>query len=355
MEQIVVKKELEESEGDILMNYVDQEKPSTSGKTISIEQIYIKQEIKEELDYDEALFDKGYKINNSDVESEDFSCNIKKEERDSDVSEEDNKISSNDEDNEEKYENEAMLEAKIEVEYHGVKCDDSSGKEKLFKCDVCFKKYQTKRSLFYHKRCDHVYSKDQLEKFRCNICNYETTNKSSFKVHLKIHDRKKHLKCHFCQYTAVTLQSLNAHIVSRHKFENEGENKVQITSKVHQCTNCSYSTVYKSGYDNHVKVCLKLKNVKFYECQICQYKTILKGSLTMHIKTHNKIKELKCLFCHHQSNKKQHLDNHILIKHSNLLNESNKNIITSKIHYCQHCEYKTTTTNSLRLHLKNNH
>ncbi|CAH0548724.1 unnamed protein product [Brassicogethes aeneus] len=501
MEQTVVKKEPEElvdiSEGDISMNYDNQEIPSTSGITI-------KQEIKEELDNDEVLLDKGRyiislpqrylnipahnfgsKINNSEEndnsvdedESRDLSCNIKEEGMDIDFAKGD-KISLH---NKEKDEDEAMFETKIKVEHHGVQYDESgtnqevankelveetgkeirknleSGndkgednleckycstkffkkelleshekkclnprnkvdKEKLFSCDVCLKKYQTKRSLNEHtkyihlkdklekikcSKCDfatvrkdtfkthlknheeqssevdkrklfkcelcfkkyqtrrnlsehkkYVHTKHELEKFKCSECDFVTVRKDTFKTHLKIHDKQSYLKCYFCPYVASQLRTLDSHILSKHKVESKKENNIKITSKIHCCSKCSYSTVKKSSYDTHLKVCLKLENVKWYECHICQYKTILKSNLSSHTKIHSNTKQLKCLFCRYQCNIKQNLDNHILTKHSDMLDESNKNIITNKVHWCEHCEYKTTQISNFKYHLKNQH
>ncbi|CAH0548722.1 unnamed protein product [Brassicogethes aeneus] len=330
MEQTVVKKEPEElvdiSEGDISMNYDNQEIPSTSGITI-------KQEIKEELDNDEVLLDKGYiislpqrylnipahnfgsKINNSEEndnsvdedESRDLSCNIKEEGMDIDFAKGD-KISLH---NKEKDEDEAMFETKIKVEHHGVQYDESgtnqevankelveeTGKEigknpesefedtfdsiyqckncsnqffnkeflesheekclkpraknKLFKCSMCSKSYQTKSSLLEHRK--YVHKKDQQEQFKCEKCGYQTLKKSHFKIHLKIHDKNNQLKCNFCDYTAAKLYTLNAHLLSKHN----NENNIKITSKIHSCSNCSYLTVKKSTYDIHVKACNK--------------------------------------------------------------------------------------------------
>ncbi|CAH0564527.1 unnamed protein product [Brassicogethes aeneus] len=349
MEPIIVKKEPKEpvdgSVGDILMNYnksrptsADQEIPSTS-------EIAIKQESKEELNnYDnpmdddelevkkglktsrdeevkvkfegkeEMLLDKGLEESYCDYpdhvdESDLLTCNIKEEERDSD----------------------------FEEDYHGVKFDEESRTDS----DVVNKKLLAK--------------KDVLGKLKCNNCAYVTIRKDHFRTHLNMHNRKKYLKCHFCEYKAATLQSLNAHVLSKHKSENKGENEIKITSKIHTCPKCAYSTVIKSHYDRHVKVCLKLKNVRWYKCHICNYKTILKSNLNSHIKNHNQIKQLKCLFCQYQSNRKSSVDNHILFKHSDLLNESNQNLITSKVHCCQHCNFKTTHASDLKRHLNHNH
>ncbi|CAH0556818.1 unnamed protein product [Brassicogethes aeneus] len=343
-----------------------------------------------EAKYEEFL-DKGSKINDGDEEcddsdhgdeSENFLYNIKEEGDNSESSVEDNKNYLYIKD-EGKDENEAMFETKIEVKYHGVEYNDISavksgadsevvnknilakivlpkesheeqylkprgkvGEQHFFKCDNCPKEYQTKTDLLRHKKYVHI--KDGLEKFKCNSCDYMTVKKSDFNSHSKIHDKEKYLKCHFCEYVSPHKRNLNAHILKNHQFEN----KIKITNKIFQCTKCLYSTVYKSHYDNHILVCLKLKDEKFYECHICNYRTILKRNLTGHIKTHSKIKELKCIFCQYQCNKKSTLDNHILFKHSDMLNESNKYIITSKIHHCQKCKYKSTYKDHLKRHLK---
>ncbi|CAH0549861.1 unnamed protein product [Brassicogethes aeneus] len=294
------------------------------------------------------------KINDGDEESdnsgngnerEDFICNIKE-----DFSKEGDKNGSRNEENEEKDEDEAMFETKIEVEDHEVQYDDTSGKEKLFKCDLCPKKYKRYNSLFVHKK--YIHEKDGLKKFKCKICEYVTLRKSSLKLHLKIHDKKKYLKCHFCEYSAAELRNLNAHIFSKHKLENKGDNKIKITSKIYKCTKCLYSTVRKNDYDYHIFSCLKLKTDKLHKCPICHFTAIQKSNLKRHIKTHNTIKELKCLFCKFQCNLKCNLDNHIIFKHPNELKKSNKNLITSKLHSCENCNYKTTNTSSLKKHVK---
>ncbi|CAH0564546.1 unnamed protein product [Brassicogethes aeneus] len=234
-----------------------------------------------------------------------------------------------------------------------IKFQEEVKEEKLYKCDVCPKNYKTGGGLKEHKR--HIHNKGEQVQYKCCKCGYKTARRGHLNYHLKIHDKDKYLKCRFCQYMAAGSQTLNAHLISKHRLENEGENKIKITSKIHECPKCSYSTVRKNDYNNHIKACLKLKNVKWHKCDLCHFRTITISNLNTHIKTHNKIKELKCLFCSYQCNLKQNLDNHILIKHFDLLNESNQNLITSKVHCCQHCNYKTTNTSDLKKHLSRKH
>ncbi|CAH0549828.1 unnamed protein product, partial [Brassicogethes aeneus] len=360
MEQTIVKKEPEELVddfiGDIVVNY---EKPSifADEEMPSMSEITIKQEIKEELDDDEALLEKGSEIKESDEDNSDhgdkidpFFCNIKEEGRDGDFSEEDDKNLSG---NEEKDEDEAMFETKIEVEYHGVQYDDQSGKKKLFKCDLCPKKYDSKKGVSQHKKFFHF--KDEQEQFKCDQCDYVTVRKGIFKRHLKVHEKNNNLKCQFCEFKALELWSLNAHILSKHKLEKEERVKIKQLSKIYECSKCSYLTIKKSQYDSHIKFCLKLENVKWHKCDICHYQSIRKRLLEIHMKIHNKIKEFKCLFCTFHSNEKKSLDNHLLRKHQNLLEKSNKNIITSKMYCCKHCKYKTTLSINFKCHLKSNH
>ncbi|CAH0549740.1 unnamed protein product [Brassicogethes aeneus] len=127
MEQIVIKKEPEElvddSKGDISMNY-DELSTAADQKTILTSGIAIKQEIKEELDDFKALLEIGSEFN-SDDERGDLCSNVKEEEMDCEFFEEVDTEFFNNEDNEEKVEDKAMSEIKIEVEYHGVQSDKS--------------------------------------------------------------------------------------------------------------------------------------------------------------------------------------------------------------------------------------
>ncbi|CAH0559873.1 unnamed protein product [Brassicogethes aeneus] len=366
MEKIVIKKEPEELVDDykcgILMNYdktntsADQEMPSTSG-------IAIKQEMKEELDYSDnsMVYDESGVKEETEMytdEADDFNeaeqYELKFEPEDKIFFDKgiDRKIL-----NEKVLAKEVLPKGKESMDENSLK--PKVEKEKSFKCEICFKKYRKKKVLYEHKKYVHINGEE--EKLKCGKCKYETLRKSDFNKHLRIHDRKYFLKCHLCEYMAARLIQLNSHILNNHKSEyNEDKNKIKITSKIHKCTNCSYSTVYKATYDNHIKACLKLKNAakslaKCYECHICHFKTVYKRSLNCHIENHNKIKILKCLFCEYKSNRKQSLDNHILTKHLDLLNESNKNVITSKVHACQHCNYKTSLVSDLKSHLNNNH
>ncbi|CAH0549305.1 unnamed protein product [Brassicogethes aeneus] len=297
----------------------------------------IKEEEEEEKHcLDDFYVETEFEINNTDEDCdnsddggkiEDFSCNIKEEKRGGDFSEEDDKILSHNEDDEGKNEGEGTFETKIEVEYHGVQNEDMTGKENLFKCNVCPKQYQTKESLLYHKKYTH-------RKFKCDKCDYETVDNSNLKKHSKIHDKSKYFKCKFCAYIAAELKCLNCHILTKHKSENKGENKIKITNKIYQCPKCPHSTVIKTSHDQHIKVCLNLKNVQWYKCEFCPYKNVTKNYTERHMKTHKKIQDFKCLFCKYQSITKQGVDSHMLSKHPHLLNESNTNLITvnTKMH-----------------------
>ncbi|CAH0549727.1 unnamed protein product [Brassicogethes aeneus] len=344
MKQVVVKKETEDLvDYSYSMNYdkprptfADQEMPSTSG-------IAIKQETKDDNDnsmgYDESGVKEEPGTSTDEVDyfdvAEPVELKFNAEKKMFVLKGSDSEVV-----NKEILAKTGLLKAGKET--GGV------GEEKL-KCEICTKNFKTKMGLISHDKYFH--RKDELEKLTCNKCDYETVNKSNLKKHLKIHDKDNYLKCHFCQYKAAQLVQLSAHILSYHKLEN----KLKITSKIYQCTKCTYSTVIKTNYDNHVKVCLKLKNVKWYKCEVCDYKTIDTSNFHAHKKTHNKIKQLECLFCPHKSNIKKNLDNHILTKHLDLLNESNKTFITSKVHACNHCQYKTTNTIYLKKHLNHNH
>ncbi|CAH0549494.1 unnamed protein product [Brassicogethes aeneus] len=269
MEQIVVKNEPEELiddfKGDISMSY---DKPSTSAEQEmpTTSEIAIKQEIKEDLDdidnfmeYVEAgvkeesltFTDEEYNLDEPELVELKFEA-----------------------------EDEVFLDKGTDTE--GEKEIRKNGKGKLFYCDICPKKFKRNSSLSKHVK--YVHQKDDQEERKCDKCNYVTVRKDDFKAHLKIHDKKYSLKCDFCDHTTARLYNLNAHILSKHKLKNN----IKSTTKIHNCSKCSFSTVKKSTYDNHIKICLKLENVKWYECLFCPYKTIRNYDLNKHLKTKHK-------------------------------------------------------------------
>lgn len=156
--------------------------------------------------------------------------------------------------------------------------------------------------------------------FNCEICKYETKNKSNYSKHL---ESLKH---------------------------NRNENNISLKT-VHTCINCDYKTDNKSNYNKHIKSLKHINNTKDvvdvvvdvidvvvdvvvvdvvevvevkieYECKDCEYKTLFKSNYTKH----NKSK-----------------------KHLITIGEKEK---TKKVFSCDICEYTSCDGSNMRKHMK---
>ncbi|CAH0563521.1 unnamed protein product [Brassicogethes aeneus] len=187
------------------------------------------------------------KINDSDEESDDSdpgdesektSCNIKKEKRDSDFSEEDYTNSSHNED-------EAMFETKIEVEYHGVKYDkeDESGDANEF-----IKTENIENTSPSRKREIIKGDKSNGVKNRCPHCLKEFTRKAHLKHHVESKHgdplQRKKYKCPQCLKAYIDIYYLKKH-VSRCNIKHNGFE--------HTCPHCPKVYINKHYFKEHVE------------------------------------------------------------------------------------------------------
>ncbi|KAM3958635.1 zinc finger X-chromosomal protein-like [Aphomia sociella] len=104
---------------------------------------------------------------------------------------------------------------------------------------------------------------------KCSQCTYFTKNKSSLKVHEKIHNNGKAYKCTECQFSGADLKDLIKH------YEH---------SKSLQCEYCDYSTHFKIRFLTHKR---KHSVEKPFVCGVCFHMSADKSDLQEHIKLHH--------------------------------------------------------------------
>ncbi|CAH2003480.1 unnamed protein product [Acanthoscelides obtectus] len=217
----------------------------------------------------------------------------------------------------------------------------------------------------------------------CTNCTYKTTLRENLRQHMLKHfDAKRIYKtgvvCIHCNATYSRKIYLDDHILKKHP-----ESKASVSGKIHECTNCTYKTtlrehwrqhvlkhidakrIYKTGFvcihcnatfttkvrlDDHIL----MKHPEFkssisseiYECAHCTYKTTLKHSLVKHMSNHSgakgSINSSVCIHCNAIFTRKICLDGHILRKHPEFITS-----VSSKIHECAYCTYKTNLTNPM--------
>ncbi|CAH1980885.1 unnamed protein product [Acanthoscelides obtectus] len=264
-------------------------------------------------------------------------------------------------------------------------------------CSTSFKKTTT---LFDHILQKHPKFSETVSSkiYECIHCAVKKTNRATFIRHMRQHDTQKLLECINCDLSFKTKLRLDHHILQKHpeltaSMSYKTLTKRIIKSAMHMCTKCDSSFIKKTSLHNHIlqkhPELTTTVSSKIHECTRCQYKTTHTHCLVRHIVKHNRttftdtkcdtsstsldnhilqkcplsaplshehqladhiIKEkrieLTCTKCDVSFASKQSLDNHILQKHPDLTAS-----VTSKIHECTHCEYKTSHKWGLAKHM----
>ncbi|CAH0563523.1 unnamed protein product [Brassicogethes aeneus] len=283
------------------------------------------------------------KINDSDEESDDSdpgdesektSCNIKKEIRDSDFSEEDYTNSSH-------YEDEVMFETKIEVEYHGV---EYGNKDKSGDANEFIKKENIENTSPSRKSEIIKGDKSNGVKNRCPQCLKEFTRKANLKHHLKSQHgdplQRKKYKCPQCPKAYTEARYLKKH-VSRCNIKYNGFE--------HTCPHCPKVYINKHQFKQHVESQHgDPSHRKKYKCPQCDvmFSSIFSKSRHVQIQ-HSLCAKYSCLHCPKAFTRSEHLKSHVRIKHGDPLER--------KKYKCPHCPKAYTYNHNLKKHVQRCH
>ncbi|VEN48339.1 unnamed protein product [Callosobruchus maculatus] len=233
----------------------------------------------------------------------------------------------------------------LEAQYH----------VKRIQCMHCNATFRRKKLLDDHIVKNHeefiTYVTSKIH--QCKYCSYKSTIIDKFKRHLKKHPESgcgatpKKYACNYCEARFHRQIYLDNHVLRNHK-----EFMTSVSSKIHQCKHCSYKTTVIANFTRHL--------MKHPEsgCSItpirypCSYKTTTITDLTRHLSKHPESgcgvtpKQYPCTHCHAIFRRKTYLDEHIIRNHEEFATS-----VSSKIHQCKHCSYKTTTIINLTRHL----
>nr|CAH7729033.1 unnamed protein product [Callosobruchus chinensis] len=245
---------------------------------------------------------------------------------------------------------------------------------RLDPCSHCNATFKSKVSLD-----DHILKKHpEFVTHECSMCSYKTLHKSSFDKHMTTHTEPK--ACVHCNATFKRKLWLDDHVVRKHV-----DFMSSVTSKLHECTKCSYKTVRKKllvrhflthsytaksysescvhcnakyqqriSLDDHIIkkhpefITSVTRNV--YKCTKCTFKTAKKGHFDRHTLMHSGIpssrKLFTCIHCDVTVKGKMVLTEHVLKKHPDFASS-----ITEKINTCTICNFKTTMKHHFDRHM----
>ncbi|XP_065577894.1 zinc finger protein 501-like isoform X4 [Artemia franciscana] len=166
----------------------------------------------------------------------------------------------------------------------------SHKEEKLFKCDICKKKFRQKTQLSNHQR---THTGEQP--FQCNICEKRFTSNLSLYQHQGTHTGEKPFKCDICEKVFRHITHL-----SNHQRTHTGE-------KPFKCDICKKNFRQKATLSNHQRTHTKEKPFK---CDICEKHFTLSSSLSKHQRTHSGERPFECDICEKNFSHKTSLSNH---------------------------------------------
>ena len=174
---------------------------------------------------------------------------------------------------------------------------------KKFNCDVCKKQFSTTCGLRKHRQSTH----GEKEVIQCPTCGKGFNCKANLKLHKKsLHLREKY-PCNLCDYEATQKGSLTTHIRHVHF-------KGQLPTL--RCNECNFKSSSKASYKKHTKL-FHSEMAEVYTCKVCNFKTIHKSTLPMHERKHKAdMPTIKCNDCDHETIYKGKLAEHRKLFHS---------------------------------------
>nr|CAH7724009.1 unnamed protein product [Callosobruchus chinensis] len=126
--------------------------------------------------------------------------------------------------------------------------------------------------------------------------------------------------------------------------------------RINHCKHCEAVYKSKAVRDDHVlkkhPEFIASVTSKIHRCEICTYKTTIKVELDRHmlkhpdVKSNYKLKLNTCLHCKATFKSKATMDDHIIRKHPECMES-----VTSKVHECKVCAFKTTNKRQFENHM----
>ncbi|XP_065225436.1 zinc finger protein 37-like isoform X5 [Planococcus citri] len=155
-------------------------------------------------------------------------------------------------------------------------------------CDICSKKFSSKRDWTRHQR-------QHTKPFHCQVCDKRFAYKFRLITHGLTHSEKKRFKCSICD--AQFKQ--NTHKVKHERVHKEGA--------CFECTVCGKMFSYKHALITHLRV---HSGVKPFSCQTCSKSFTRKDHLIRHQWTHSEEKPFKCRICNQQFRQQEYKNMH---------------------------------------------
>ncbi|VEN56164.1 unnamed protein product [Callosobruchus maculatus] len=277
-----------------------------------------------------------------------------------------------------------------------LKHPETADRYKFITCALCNDTFKDKRALDGHTLEKHPDSIGSISNkiYECTHCAFKTVKRVELTRHSLKHpeaaDSYEFKTCIHCNAKYKYKIHLDEHTLRQHP-----EYFASVTYKIHACIQCSYKTVMKANLEVHMlkhpetadsfkfSTCVHC-NVKFkrkisldnhilrlhpeyiasvsskiHECTLCAFKTVIKPDLTDHMLKHpetadnyefitrvDRFRSNTCIHCNAIFKRKPSLHDHIVRTHPEYITS-----VSSKIHKCTHCTFKTIKKPELARHM----
>ena len=193
------------------------------------------------------------------------------------------------------------------------------------------------RSKFHNlNHLKQYYTELNVDKIKCNECNYELNKIADLKDHLrKVHDiNPSNYMCPECGNLHASSMMVKQHQVEKHDRSDLADFACELCSRIfvakclltshhrlfhtdekpHICDVCAQGFKRKAHLDRHKTLHTGERN---YPCRYCEMAFGTEWTRTQHERRHLGIKPYKCKECSQEFGQKTSLDSHIKVHHSN--------------------------------------
>ena len=143
--------------------------------------------------------------------------------------------------------------------------------EKLFKCQICDKRYLSKGSLNQHMN-----SHNESNAFKCDVCLKVFSYKSKLKIHYRTHTGEKPFACKICNKKFTQKGQLVQHQATHSEVRS------------FKCSICPEGRFFKTKHQLTIHMVYHYKPK--FACSQCDYKAYTTSDLKKHKKLHEKDK-----------------------------------------------------------------
>jgi len=207
-----------------------------------------------------------------------------------------------------------------------------------FKCDSCKYCAASQIKLEVHRKAKHL----GLNKYDCELCNFQTNKQSDMKAHLKTeHDvgtetKRAHTCVHCTEFRATNKKMLDQHIIDIHK-----------NVRKYHCDQCNFSSNYINNFQRHQKAHLGITGN--YLCPHCPKAFYVEAKLRSHMLVHSDDKNFVCEECAAKFKRKDDLKVHMKIHLPDEIRAIEKAKKLTKV--CETCGKKFEKNWKLKRHM----